>query len=219
MAGLAVVIGGALVAPPAFSQPTVDEFLRQNPAAMKDAQEVIDALRGKHVQASPDGEGANGIDLGSMITTDAIDPQQIKEKKAVPPLLVFISSSMPPASVKAVTQDVVRAGGVAVLRGLVNDSMKDTASYLFSAFGEKAQNLGVIIDPRLFRVYGVNAAPTFIVAQKGAEPCDGKDCETPAYDKVVGDITLRKALEIVVRDGDAGRVVAAKGLASLGGAQ
>ena len=107
---------------------------------------------------------------------------------ARPPLLAFVSFSMPEASLRAVLEQTARAGGVTVLRGLVNGSFRDTAQAVAAIAREHGP--GFSIDPRPFAEYGIVAVPAFVVP--GAV----------SPDKVAGNLSLAAALEAMVREGD-----------------
>ena len=73
-----------------------------------------------------------------------------------PELLVFVSFSMPETSLKTLAQQVRKADGKLIFRGLVNGS--------FKLMSEKLRHLGeeVWIDPTLFAKYKITKVPTFI---------------------------------------------------------
>ncbi len=79
-------------------------------------------------------------------------------------IFVFISLSMPKASLKSLAREAERYRAVLILRGLVNDSFKDTAKALQSL------DLVVEINPEAFTRYNVQQVPTFIqIDPKGQE--------------------------------------------------
>lgn len=103
---------------------------------------------------------------------------------------------MPEESLKAAFIDGEKIGMVAVLRGLPDASFKSSMARLKSLRGDR--KIEVIIDPVLFDLYQVDAAPTFVLASGVDESCE--HCSLPKrYWKVVGDLTLRAALEIIER--------------------
>lgn len=71
-------------------------------------------------------------------------------------ILVFISLSMPEASLKSLVQEAERFQAVLVLRGLVNDSFKETAE-IIQRFGLFAE-----INPEAFERYHIQYVPTFV---------------------------------------------------------
>tara|TARA_B100001778_G_C18261465_1_gene482351 strand:- start:13 stop:531 length:519 start_codon:yes stop_codon:yes gene_type:complete len=105
-------------------------------------------------------------------------------------LLIFVSVSMPTASLKQLDQQAKKIGGLLVMRGLVNHSLKDTAALL------SQKGISAVIDPRLFAMYDVTAVPTFVINPTDEHPCFNQACTlTPRHDKIAGDVTLGYALE------------------------
>lgn len=99
------------------------------------------------------------------------------------PLTVFISFSMSYEDIKRLYQDVSKAGGKLVLRGLLNNSFKQTAV--------KLQSLGVIasIDPMLFEQHGVKSVPQFVIADERG------------HDSLNGNVSVQFALEQFAQNG------------------
>lgn len=108
--------------------------------------------------------------------------------RPVAPVIAFVSFSMPDNSLKAILSQVDRAGGVVVLRGLVNDSFTDTSVIVTQLASE--YNVSFNIDPKLFSQYDIVAVPSFVVP-------DGN-----RFDKISGNISLTAALEAFVQTGD-----------------
>lgn len=110
---------------------------------------------------------------------------------------------MPPEALKALVRDMGRAGGVTVLRGFpAGDFAKFKATLAALWQGDDApQALG--IDPRLFRAFGIEAAPSFVMVGSDFTPCDGFDCRDapPPHDRLSGNVTVSQVLE-TFRDGN-----------------
>lgn len=83
-----------------------------------------------------------------------------KEQARTPKTLIFVSSSMPKSSLQELAKDAKQLGARLIIRGMVNNSMKETA--LFS----KELNNALDIDPKLFKKFNVREVPTFAVPQK-----------------------------------------------------
>lgn len=134
-----------------------------------------------------------------------------------PRFIAFASLSMPPAALRAMIDDVTRAGGVIVLRGLPQNSAKVLTAALSKVVrpGEDLASVG--IDPRLFRAFGIEAVPTYVVAGSDFDLCDGFDCTTavPPHDRMSGNVSAAYALETFARGGGAGALIAAQHLARL----
>ena len=82
-------------------------------------------------------------------------------------LLVFVSLSMPLESLKGLLKDAEKEGAVLVIRGLHNNSFKETAAFL------QEQGLtssgGMEINPDLFATYGITKVPVFVRMKDGKE--------------------------------------------------
>lgn len=102
-------------------------------------------------------------------------------------LYIFISLGMKESNIKSLVQEAAKYGGVLVIRGLKNNSMQETVSYLIKLL--KDNHEGIIIDPNLFRLYKIDKVPTFVLSR----PCIGDRCN-PEFDKISGNITARFAL-------------------------
>lgn len=134
-----------------------------------------------------------------------------------PRFIAFASTSMPPASLRAMIDDVARAGGVVVFRGLPQNSAKALTAALSKVARPGEQLDGVGIDPRLFRAFGVEAVPAYIVTSSDFDLCDGFDCvgPLPPHDRMIGNVTAGYALETFARGGGPGALLAAQHLARL----
>lgn len=134
-----------------------------------------------------------------------------------PRFIAFASLSMPPAALRAMIDDVTRAGGVIVLRGLPQNSAKVLTAALSKVVrpGEDLASVG--IDPRLFRAFGIEAVPTYVVAGSDFDLCDGFDCVSavPPHDRMSGNVSAAYALETFASGGGPGALIAAQHLARL----
>jgi len=84
-----------------------------------------------------------------------------------PTILVFVSFSMPKASLTALSKEAERFGAVLVMRGLKGDSFKDTQA-AFQALGEEERS-GIEINPELFETYKIQQVPVFIKVKTAPE--------------------------------------------------
>ena len=114
--------------------------------------------------------------------------QEAGEKKSYP-ALYFVSLGIPREGLLPMLQDAHRYGIPATLRGLVNNDMRQTASLMFE-LSKEDKNIGVQIDPTLYRDYGITTVPALVVT------CPGH------YDIVRGSLPLKAALEKVVERGE-----------------
>jgi conjugal transfer pilus assembly protein TrbC len=86
-----------------------------------------------------------------------------------------------------------KIGARLVIRGLINNSFKDTISYI-----KKINEQGIIvdIDPKIFNEFNVTHVPVFIL--KGEGGVDNKS----VYDKLAGNVSLSYVLKTFAMDGD-----------------
>lgn len=158
----------------------------------------------------------NKIDINRLLSKHHGKLQNnTKSSSKLNKLLIFISTSMPEQSLIALDEQARRAGGVLILRGLINGSFKDTAAYITSL---SDKGISAIIDPRLFAMFNVEVVPTFVVKPNDSNPCFDKKCRyTPMHDKVSGNITLEYALELISTNGSESKHVASSYLEHLRG--
>ncbi len=133
-------------------------------------------------------------------------------------ILIFTSLSVPAASWRQWADDAARAGAPLVLRGVGAGGLRETVKRIGARLGSHAA--GVAIDPRLFRLFGIERVPAVVVVPGGVPPCESRGCSgdpAPPHDLVAGNIGLDAALEAVAAEGDAGRAVAKAYLGRLTG--
>ena len=134
-----------------------------------------------------------------------------------PRFIAFASLSMPPAALRAMIDDVTKAGGIVALRGLPGNSAKALTAALAKVAKPGEQLDGVGIDPRLFRAFGIEAVPTYVVTSSDFDLCDGFDCRTqvPPHDRMSGNVSASYALETFARGGGPGALLASQHLVRL----
>lgn len=89
--------------------------------------------------------------------------------------------------------------GVIVLRGLKNNSFKQTAEHV-QRLSKEGEEAAIIIDPTLFKQFEVERVPAYILAKQEKCPV-GLSCK-PSYDKIIGNITPKYALEKFAEKGE-----------------
>ena len=139
-------------------------------------------------------------------------------RKATAEVLIFTSLSVPAASWRQWARDAARTGAPLVLRGVGDGGLRLTVEQIGERLG--GAEAGVAIDPRLFRLFGIERVPALVVAPGGVPPCATRGCADdppPPHDRVAGNIGLAAALEAVADEGAAGRDVAKAYLERLRG--
>ena len=133
-------------------------------------------------------------------------------------VLVFLSLAVPAASWAQWAREAVRTDVPLLLRGVAPDGFRATVTEIGDRLGGHAA--GVAIDPRPFRLFGVERVPAVVVVPGGVAPCASRSCANEApqpFDRVSGNVGLAAALEAVAEEGDAGREVARARLERLRG--
>ncbi|MCB1073478.1 MAG: type-F conjugative transfer system pilin assembly protein TrbC [Chlamydiia bacterium] len=105
------------------------------------------------------------------------------------PLLVFISFSMPEASLLALAKELETNGGAFLVRGLPNNSFAEFFNKL-NLLKEMGMDAPILIDPDSFEEYEVTEVPTIVL--KGDE----------AFDKMSGNVPASYALETFAEKGE-----------------
>lgn len=108
--------------------------------------------------------------------------------QTAPPLLVLVSFSMPADTLNALAEQAGKIGAPLVLRGLVGDSMEETAKRIAAL--HKSAGTSLAIDPTLFSRFGVDRVPTVVLPLQALRSCSEQDCPVPEHVKVAGEASL-----------------------------
>lgn len=134
----------------------------------------------------------------------AVDPSEIAKrykefsKPATPELYAMVSFSMPDASMDRLADLSARAGATMVLIGLHQDSLQKTIERV-STITKRHSNLKFTIDPTLFRKFGVQSVPTFVLVKPAVDQsaCTKACAPEDQFTSLSGDVTLDYALEYI----------------------
>jgi type-F conjugative transfer system pilin assembly protein TrbC len=127
-------------------------------------------------------------------------------------VLIFISSSMPKASLVQWLKEAKQLGAAIILMGFINNSLPETEAYFAPVFKEVEES-GIEINPTLFNTYHITAVPAVVVTT-GSLACNS--IESPSFDLVMGNTSLSAALKIIAEKGELGSIAKQK-LAQLKG--
>jgi len=132
-------------------------------------------------------------------------------------ILIFTSLAVPAASWRQWARDAAKTGAPLVLRGVGAGGLPETAKRIGERLG--GAEAGVAVDPRLFRLFGVERVPAVAVVPGGVPACRSRGCAddaAPPHDRISGNIGLIAALEAIADEGAVGREVARRHLERLG---
>lgn len=103
-------------------------------------------------------------------------------------IYVFLSFSVTDAAWLSLSEEVNKANGVIVVRGLPQNSFKEFYKKI-KALDQKGFSAPLQINPKLFEEYGISHVPTFVILNGDQ------------YDKVSGNISLYSAVELLANLG------------------
>lgn len=155
------------------------------------------------IGALPQPLASRPIDLGTIAHAYASNPDgpaALPRSTTSPSLLVFISLTMPKATLQRLVEQAARAQASLILRGLVNGSLRDTVVQVQQLIGQ--HQASVQIDPQAFDRFSIARVPAFVLIRNGARPtsCSSGTCAPPqAFVRTAGDVSLDYALEHMVR--------------------
>ena len=167
--------------------------------------------------ASPGSPGRTAAPLPAERHAGALG-EGMAGREATAELLIFTSLSVPAASWRQWAREAARIDAPLVLRGVGEGGLRETVNRISNRLG--GAEAGVAIDPRLFRLFGIERVPAVVVVPGGVPPCESRGCAddpAPSHDVVTGNIGLIAALEAVAEEGAVGRDVARHHLERLRG--
>lgn len=145
-------------------------------------------------------------DVGKAPPVAAPDPASIAKRYETmgsiedSSLFIMVSFSMPIESIDRLAEQSSKVGATMVLRGVLEGSLTKTAETV-ARIVKRHPKLQLQIDPTLYRRFGINQVPTFILTRGAfdSRTC-GKECGTnDAFASVAGDVTLDYALDQLAR--------------------
>lgn len=116
-------------------------------------------------------------------------------------LQIFISSSMSPSLIKQYAIEATKYNATLILRGLPNNSFKSLTKLVRTISLNHRESLSQIqIDDAAFAKFNITFVPSIVLSKNSDQSLPWK--EDLIYDKVIGNIGIKKALELIVDDGD-----------------
>ncbi|HVV69611.1 MAG TPA: type-F conjugative transfer system pilin assembly protein TrbC [Gammaproteobacteria bacterium] len=133
----------------------------------------------------------------SFAKTEASQVTESKMSKNA--VLIFVSFSMPPASLTQWFNQAEKIQAPLIIRGLVNQSFQQTQTQIHGLLTEHSG--WVILDPHLFDQYQINQVPAVVVRDTSTSCSPDQSCIYP-YDIVYGNVNLEYALQTIAQRGD-----------------
>lgn len=151
----------------------------------------IDALPQPQSQAPIDLEA---LARGYSAQSDAVE--QTQGFAMGPGLFVFVSLSMPQATLQRLVDQAARAKASVFIRGFAGGSLRATVAQVQGLIGQR--RVAVQIDPQAFDRFSIERVPSFVLVRDGTRPisCASGTCAPPeAFLRATGDVSLDYALE------------------------
>lgn len=179
------------------------------------AMEALARVNPADLPKGPDGP----VDFDTLVAGAASN--QAAFDASGPLFIVFASLSMPKDALARLIADTSAAGGIVAFRGFPGNEAKAFVAGMKGVLTAPEQQAHIAIDPRLFRAFAVQAAPTFVVVSSDFELCKGLDCQTalPAHDRMAGNVTVEYVLESFADGRGPGAPIARTALARFRKAQ
>ena len=119
-------------------------------------------------------------------------------------LKIFVSSSMGKELLKNYLNQAKRYKATLVFNGLPGGSWRKLSELVYEVTGGEEGGVSMQIDDLAFVEYGITSVPSFVLAkEKGVFEERGDDeFERPSFDKVTGNIGIRRALEEMREKGE-----------------
>lgn len=112
-------------------------------------------------------------------------------------LFVFVSFSQGDNSIKQYLIDAKKYGAEVFLVGIPGGNLKTFGSHLKNLI--TANSVGIAIDEREFNKFDISVVPSIVLA-KEINSIEGR--KVINFDKVVGHVSIKTALELFAKDGD-----------------
>lgn len=118
-----------------------------------------------------------------------------------PNLQIFVSKSMSLPLLKSYARSAEKYNAVLTFRGLPKDQMQfQKLAELVQEINGEDGKCAMNIDDESFAVYGIDTVPAIVLSENlGASNLLEK--KAPLYDKVVGSVKLKYALELFAKEG------------------
>ena len=183
------------------------ELARQKYALPNDAGQRSAPLNSPNLEALPKPATSVPVDLEALARgyagqSDAM--AQAQGLAAGPGLFIFVSLTMPRATLQGLVDQAARAKATIVIRGFANGSLRDTVAQVQGLIGKR--QVAIQIDPLAFDRFAISKVPSFVLVRDGTRPvaCASGSCApADSFLRSTGDVSLDYALEYMQRSAPA----------------
>ena len=179
------------------------ELARQKYALPSDADRRSAPLNSPNIEALPQPATRNPVDLEALARGYARQSDAMTQAQGLttgPGLFIFVSLTMPRATLQRLIDQAARAKATIVIRGFANGSLRDTVTQVQGLIGK--QQVAIQIDPLAFDRFAISKVPSFVLVRDGTRPvaCASGSCApADSFLRSTGDVSLDYALEHMQR--------------------
>lgn len=143
-----------------------EEFAKDLVKEIK-GEDLENVLEKKEKLKTPKGEAVEGDGCNNCVQ-NIENPENLAKRieeeigETKKEILVFVSFSMPKLSLKELSREAGKHNAKLILRGLYRESFKKTAEKILEI---DKKGMGLEIDPKLFKRYGIKQVPTFVLIE------------------------------------------------------
>lgn len=179
------------------------ELARQKNALPREAGHRSAPPNSPNIEALPKPATQIPVDLEALARgyagqSDAM--AQAQGLTAGPGLFLFVSLTMPRATLQGLVDQAARAKATIVIRGFANGSLRDTVALVQGLIGKR--QVAIQIDPLAFDRFAISKVPSFVLVRDGTRPvaCTSGSCApAESFLRSTGDVSLDYALEHMQR--------------------
>ena len=183
------------------------ELARQKYALPSEAGHRSAPLNSPNLEALPQPATRIPVDLEALARGYAGQSDAMTQAQGLatgPGLFIFVSMTMPRATLQGLVDQAARAKATIVIRGFANGSLRDTVTQVQGLIGQ--QQVAIQIDPLAFDRFAISKVPSFVLVRDGTRPvaCASGSCApADSFLRTTGDVSLDYALEHMQRSAPA----------------
>ena len=139
------------------------------------------------------------IDVQDYITDQRANLNKMFKQEEEVNFYIFASFTLSDTHLRQMMDYAKMYNGVIVFSGIENNSFQKTGEHI-QGLARDGDEASIIIDPTLFKEFQIDQVPTYVLARREKCPV-GMTCGA-SYDKIIGSITPKYALEKFAKQGD-----------------
>ena len=183
------------------------ELARQKYALPSSAGHRPAPLNSPNIEELPKPATSVPVDLEALARGYAAQSDAMTQAQGLttgPGLFIFVSLTMPRATLQRLIDQAARAKASIVIRGFANGSLRDTVTQVQGLIGK--QQVAIQIDPLAFDRFAITKVPSFVLVRDGTRPvacANGSCAPADSFLRSTGDVSLDYALEHMQRSAPA----------------